>query len=38
MAMHHNGWIIIINLDDNTNIHNTDAKRREANDLNFTYL
>ena len=28
----------IINLDGNTNIHNTDAKCREANDLNFTYL
>ena len=33
----HSGWIII-NLDGDTNIRNTDAKRRKANDLNFTYL
>jgi len=28
----------IINLDGDINIHNTNAKRRKANDLNFTYL
>jgi hypothetical protein len=29
---------LIINVDGEININNTDAKRQEANDLNFIYL